>query len=151
MIFFIIQYKTRKTPPQSVKINHWIIQWRKGMDKNSIILNGSPRMNGNTAALRAAFAEGAQSAGHAVARFDLGKSNAVGLRPAPSMTKEPADGGAVVYEAGDGRMAATIPQTVWDGYEIASAIWNPHTFSPHWPPFRQKEKGGPGPAHLAGI
>ncbi len=43
------------------------------MSKNIIILNGSPRMNGNTAALCAAFAEGAQSAGHAVTRFDLGK------------------------------------------------------------------------------
>lgn len=42
------------------------------MGKNILILNGSPRPNGNTAALVAAFAEGAEAAGHAVSRFDLG-------------------------------------------------------------------------------
>lgn len=36
------------------------------MGKNIIILNGSPRMKGNTAMLCDAFAEGAKSAGHAV-------------------------------------------------------------------------------------
>lgn len=43
------------------------------MGKNIIILNGSPRMKGNTAMLCDAFAEGAKSAGHAVTRFDLQK------------------------------------------------------------------------------
>lgn len=41
------------------------------MGKNILILNGSPRVNGNTAALVEAFAEGARSAGHTVTRTDL--------------------------------------------------------------------------------
>ena len=43
------------------------------MSKKILILNGSPRPNGNTAALIAAFTEGAQSAGHTVTRFDLSR------------------------------------------------------------------------------
>ncbi|MBE6441594.1 MAG: flavodoxin family protein [Desulfovibrio desulfuricans] len=43
------------------------------MNKNILILNGSPRMKGNTAMLCDAFAKGAQEAGHAVTRFDLQK------------------------------------------------------------------------------
>lgn len=45
------------------------------MSKKIIILNGSPRANGNTAALVDAFTKGAESAGHAVTRFDLQKMN----------------------------------------------------------------------------
>jgi len=41
------------------------------MGKNIVILNGSPRLNGNTATLVAAFSEGAEVAGHTVCRFDL--------------------------------------------------------------------------------
>lgn len=41
------------------------------MSKKIIILNGSPRLNGNTAALISSFIEGAQSAGHTITRFDL--------------------------------------------------------------------------------
>ena len=36
------------------------------MNKKIIILNGSPRKNGNTSALTAAFAKGATEAGHQV-------------------------------------------------------------------------------------
>lgn len=43
------------------------------MGKKIIILNGSPRAGGNTAALVQAFAGGAVAAGHEVARFDLQK------------------------------------------------------------------------------
>lgn len=43
------------------------------MGKNILILNGSPRANGNTAMLCEACTEGAKSAGHAVTRFDLQK------------------------------------------------------------------------------
>lgn len=43
------------------------------MGKKIIILNGSPRAGGNTAALVQAFADGAMAAGHEVARFDLQK------------------------------------------------------------------------------
>lgn len=41
------------------------------MEKNIVILNGSPRKNGNTSALVQAFSEGAQSAGHTVKEFFL--------------------------------------------------------------------------------
>lgn len=41
------------------------------MPKTILILNGSPRPNGNTAALIDAFAEGARAAGHTVLRHDL--------------------------------------------------------------------------------
>lgn len=50
------------------------------MGKNILILNGSPRLNGNTAALASAFAEGAKAAGHAVSRFDLGAMDIHGCR-----------------------------------------------------------------------
>lgn len=41
------------------------------MGKKIIILNGSPRKNGNTATLCDEFTKGAESAGHAVIRFNL--------------------------------------------------------------------------------
>lgn len=41
------------------------------MGKNIVILNGSPRKNGNTSALVKAFTEGAESAGHSVTTFFL--------------------------------------------------------------------------------
>ena len=43
------------------------------MGKQILILNGSPRVKGNTAALCRAFAHGAESAGHSVNQFDLQK------------------------------------------------------------------------------
>lgn len=41
------------------------------MSQKIVILNGSPRRNGNTSALVRAFARGAEDAGHAVAEFFL--------------------------------------------------------------------------------
>ncbi len=41
------------------------------MKKKIVILNGSPRKNGNTAELVKAFTEGAESAGHTVTCFQL--------------------------------------------------------------------------------
>ena len=41
------------------------------MAKKIVILNGSPRKNGNTSALVTAFTEGAKSVGHAVTQFFL--------------------------------------------------------------------------------
>lgn len=41
------------------------------MARKIVILNGSPRKNGNTSALVKAFTEGAESAGHAVTEFFL--------------------------------------------------------------------------------
>ena len=38
-----------------------------------LILNGSPRANGNTKALTAAFAKGAQSVGHEVVEYQVGR------------------------------------------------------------------------------
>lgn len=48
------------------------------MSKKIIVLNGSPRPNGNTQALIKAFTEGAQKAGHTVTCFDLQKMD---IRP----------------------------------------------------------------------
>ena len=42
------------------------------MAKKIIILNGSPRKNGNTSALTAAFSKGAAEAGHEVTEFHVG-------------------------------------------------------------------------------
>ncbi len=41
------------------------------MSKRIVILNGSPRKNGNTSALTAAFAKGAEEAGNQVTEFHL--------------------------------------------------------------------------------
>jgi len=41
------------------------------MSKKIVILNGSPRKNGNTSALVQAFTQGAESAGHTVTEFFL--------------------------------------------------------------------------------
>lgn len=50
------------------------------MSKKIIILNGSPRKTGNTAALTAAFASGAKEAGNQVTEFFLGGMNINGCR-----------------------------------------------------------------------
>ena len=41
------------------------------MGKKIVILNGSPRKNGNTAALAAEFTKGAEEAGNTVTEFSL--------------------------------------------------------------------------------
>ena len=50
------------------------------MGKNIVILNGSPRKNGNTSALVQAFTKGAQSAGHTVTEFFLDKMDIRGCK-----------------------------------------------------------------------
>lgn len=45
------------------------------MSKKIIVLNGSPRKNGNTSALIDRFTEGARSSGHTVSRFDIQQMN----------------------------------------------------------------------------
>ena len=50
------------------------------MAKQIIILNGSPRKNGNTSELTKAFAKGAQEAGHTVTEFHLGDMNISGCK-----------------------------------------------------------------------
>ena len=50
------------------------------MPKKIVILNGSPRRNGNTSALVKAFTNGAESVGHTVTRFDAALKNVGGCR-----------------------------------------------------------------------
>ena len=45
---------------------------------NILVLNGSPRLNGNTAAMVAAFAEGAAEKGHALTVIDVCKKHIAG-------------------------------------------------------------------------
>lgn len=51
-----------------------------GMSKKIVILNGSPRRNGNTSALVKSFTEGAESAGHTVTEFFLDKMDIHGCK-----------------------------------------------------------------------
>lgn len=50
------------------------------MAKKIVILNGSPRKNGNTSMLAKAFTEGAESAGHAATEFFLGSMDIHGCK-----------------------------------------------------------------------
>ena len=50
------------------------------MSKKIVILNGSPRKNGNTSALIKAFKEGAESSGNTVKEFFLNDMNIKGCR-----------------------------------------------------------------------
>lgn len=50
------------------------------MGKKMIILNGSPRKNGNTSALTASFRKGAEKNGNTVVEFFLGDMNINGCR-----------------------------------------------------------------------
>ena len=60
------------------------------MDRADIILiNGSPRKNGNTSALVKAFREGAESAGHTVTEFWLGGMKINGCRGCCAGGKNP--------------------------------------------------------------
>ena len=59
------------------------------MGKKIIVLNGSPRKNGNTSALVKAFRDGAESAGHSVTEFWLGGMNIHGCRGCCAGGKNP--------------------------------------------------------------
>ena len=50
------------------------------MSKRILILNGSPRLNGNTAALIREFTRGAEAGGNTVSRFDLDRMAIHGCR-----------------------------------------------------------------------
>ena len=85
------------------------------MKRNIVILNGSPRRKGNTAALVAAFTQGAEAAGHQVTTFFLEELDLHGCRgcfgghssqPCPCVQK---DDMAKIYpavKASDGRQRA---------------------------------------------
>lgn len=60
------------------------------MSVKILVLNGGPRPRGNTAALVAAFAQGAQDAGGEVARFDLDGMNVHGCKGCLCGGKDPA-------------------------------------------------------------
>lgn len=60
------------------------------MSKKIIILNGSPRLRGNTAMLCDAFTKGAESVGHTVTRFDLQQMNIHGCLGCMQGGKDPA-------------------------------------------------------------
>ena len=51
------------------------------MSKRILILNGSPRLNGNTAALIREFTRGAEAGGNTVSRFDLDRMAIHGYSP----------------------------------------------------------------------
>ncbi len=57
--------------------------------KNIVILNGSPREQGNTAALIQAFTEGAQRAGHQVTEFFLDRMDIHGCKGCFGGGKDP--------------------------------------------------------------
>lgn len=59
------------------------------MGKKIIVLNGSPRKNGNTSALVKAFRDGAESAGHTVTEFWLGGMKINGCRGCCAGGKNP--------------------------------------------------------------
>lgn len=59
------------------------------MSKKIIILNGSPRRNGNISALTAEFARGAKEAGHQVTEFFLGSMNIHACRGCFAGGKDP--------------------------------------------------------------
>lgn len=60
------------------------------MSKKLLILNGSPRLKGNTALLCDALARGAESAGHGITRFDLQRMDIHGCLGCMKGGKDPA-------------------------------------------------------------
>ena len=81
------------------------------MGKNVLVLNGSPRTNGNTAALVDAFAEGAGQAGNDVVRFDVALMDIAPCRgclgggadaESPCVQKDDMDAVYAAYRAADG-------------------------------------------------
>lgn len=59
------------------------------MGKKIVILNGSPRPNGNTAALVAAFTKGATNAGHTITTFQLDNMHINGCKGCYNGGKNP--------------------------------------------------------------
>jgi len=61
-------------------MNRFVNKEEKHMAKKIVILNGSPRRNGNTSALIKKFTEGAESAGNTVTEFFLDKMDIHGCK-----------------------------------------------------------------------
>lgn len=77
------------------------------MSKKIVVLNGSPRPKGNTAALIDQFVKGAGEAGHQVSRFDLFKMD---IHPVSAVT-----GAARIWKAPASR------RTIW--IRFTPPIW----------------------------
>lgn len=80
------------------------------MAKKILVLNGSPRLKGNTAMLCDAFVQGAESAGHTVTRIDLARLDIHGClgcmkggkdKASPCVQKDGMEKIYPVYEAAD--------------------------------------------------
>ena len=91
------------------------------MGKNVLVLNGSPRTNGNTAALVDAFAEGAGQAGNDVVRFDVALMDIAPCRgclgggadaESPCVQKDDMDAVYAAYRAADVVVLAS-PMYCW--------------------------------------
>lgn len=91
------------------------------MNKKIIILNGSPRQNGNTSALVKAFMEGAEKAGNTVTEFFLDTMNIHGCKgcfgggknpDSPCVQKDDMDKIYPVYKEADVIVLAT-PLYYW--------------------------------------
>ena len=61
------------------------------MAKKVLILNGSPRINGNTSGLTSAFKKGAEDAGHTVKEYYVANMNINGCKSCYKGTKNPYD------------------------------------------------------------
>ncbi|RDB59290.1 FMN reductase [Gordonibacter sp. 28C] len=91
------------------------------MGKNVLVLNGSPRREGNTAALVDAFAEGAEQAGGTIARFDVALMDIAPCRGclgggadvhSPCVQKDDMDAVYAAYRAADVVVLAS-PMYCW--------------------------------------
>ena len=91
------------------------------MSKNIVILNGSPRKNGNTSALTAEFTRGAQESGNTVTEFHLNEMNIRGClgccgggknHESPCVQKDDMQKIYPVYKAADVVVLAT-PLYYW--------------------------------------
>lgn len=91
------------------------------MSRKIVVLNGSPRLKGNTAMMCEAFAEGARASGHEVTVFTLQKMKIGGCigcmkggkdRLSPCVIKDDMDKIYPVYEAADTVILAS-PMYYW--------------------------------------
>ena len=88
------------------------------MSKNIVILSGSPRLNGNTDILAAAFAEGAESAGKKVTLFRVADMHIAGCRNCNHCF----DGKGVCEQKDDAQIILDALKEA-DAYVLASPIY----------------------------
>ena len=88
------------------------------MSKNIVVLSGSPRKNGNTDMLAAAFAEGAESAGKNITVFRVADMNIAGCRGCGHCF----DGSGVCVQKDDAQIILNALMNA-DAYVLASPIY----------------------------